>query len=94
MSSFCFGGRISSVEPSGLVGIDEMIGAEVKLLSSDMINTICYEDLKGHETFHISSINFRLSLDGQCFTILQLEELPGRCFTLKDIKIVELNEGS
>lgn len=89
MISCCNNNRLVSVtDPSGVWNIESLIGSTVHIKSVS-ISTGFFGGSSGTD-YTIEKIQFRISLDGKCFTIISLKELPGKTFTWKDLEIVRL----
>lgn len=86
--SLCSRKRIKA--PNGTWDYECMIGAKVHVNSTPISNffgTFCVSD-----EYTIKDIYFQVSLPGKCITIIELEGLPGKFFTWKDLQIIEVNE--
>lgn len=84
--------RISYEEASGVVGLNRIIGAKVIVKSVSMQNGWRWDDDFIGKELTVGDIGFRISVDGKCHTIVVLNEIEDRTFTLKDIEFVELND--
>lgn len=82
-------GRIKPNVPSGLVDIDKIVGAKVRVKSLTTQN-YCGWSYNTDKVFKIDSIRFRISIDGKCYTILTLEGITDRTFKLSDLEFIEL----
>ena len=84
--------RISNLEPTIIYDKEELIGSTVRLKSVSMQNCQCGGTiLSSSKDYTIKDVEFRLSLDGKCFTLISLEGVTDRRFTLKDLVIKSLN---
>ena len=80
---------IAITDPSGNWEYKDLLGASVHIKSASISSG--YFGASEKTVYTIESINFRVSLDGKCFTIISLKDLPGKTFTWKDLEIIELN---
>jgi hypothetical protein len=94
MKGFCIDDQrlISRDEQSGVAAYENIIGAKVKVVSLTMQNNHLWHGKK-NELFTIKKIGFRITVDGKCHTIIELEEICNRTFTLRDLEFVELSNG-
>lgn len=83
--------RIKRTEIAGDIDIENIIGAKVYVKSVSGQNGWRWTE-REKSLFTISGISFRVSIDGKCFTLVELEEFKDRMFTLKDLEFVELYE--
>ena len=84
--------RISDQETSGVITLQQMIGAKCYIRSVSAMNGWRWdEDAIGKE-YTVKEIGFRISVDGKCFTIVVLDGIDDRIFTLKDLEFVELGD--
>lgn len=92
MSDFCGSThqRIPVTSPSGNWGIENLIGGKVRIKSVSIWNGLFSGGMDGKKEYTIEEVKFRISLDGKCFTILKLKDVPDRLFTLKDVEIVSV----
>ena len=81
--------RIAVTDPAGTWGYDNIVGSKVKVKSMSLWNGL-FSAIDGSTVYTVSAVKFRISLDGNCFTIVELSELPDRIFTLKDLEFVTI----
>lgn len=83
--------QYQSGEQVGDVDIENIVGAKVYVKGGSGQNAWHWNE---HERaiFTISWVGFRISIDGKCFTLIELEEIKDRSFTLKDLEFVQLYE--
>ena len=74
--------------PSGVWEYSQMIGAKVYIKSMPVSNFFNCQN--AGNLFTIKNIYFRITTDGKAITVVELSEIPGKVFTLKDIMISEL----
>lgn len=104
MSRICgsINDRIKPQEKTGVLDYKSLIGAHVKITSLSQTNSMAfsgynnsaYEKLNGSQIYEISDIQFRVSLDGKCFTIITLFEFPDLIFTWDQLKLIDINNDS
>ena len=89
MKGFCKDNerRIGWNEDTGVICMDDIIGAKVQVISLSMSTALEWSYPKS-KVFTIEDVKFRVQTDGKCHTLLYLEECPGRVFTIKDIVFV------
>lgn len=87
----CTEKRITPCEQSGDIDIENIIGAKVYVKSVSGQNGWRWTE-REKILFTIAGVSFRISIDGKCFTLIELEEFNDRRFTLKDLEFVELYE--
>lgn len=92
MSGFCGSThqRIPVTSPSGNWNLENLIGGKVKVKSVSIWNGLFSGGLDSKTEYTIEEVKFRISIDGKCFTVLKLKELPDRLFTLKDVEILSV----
>ena len=73
--------RISDQETSGVITLQQMIGAKCYIRSVSAMNGWRWDENA-----------IRISVDGKCFTIVVLDGIDDRIFTLKDLEFVELGD--
>ena len=76
--------RISRDDATGVVGILDLIGSKVQVVSLTM-STVAGWTKSNKELFTIEDIKFRVQTDGKCHTLFYLKECPGRVFSIKDL---------
>lgn len=86
MTSNCGCNRVKG--PSGMWGYYQLIGAKVYIKSMPVSNFFNCQN--AGDVFTIKDVFFRITLDGKAITVIELEELPGKVFTLKDLMISEI----
>lgn len=79
------------VDPSGNWEYEQLIGAKVRLKSTPVSNFFQNCAFTSEEDHVIKDILFRISIDGKAITIIELNDLPGKFFTWRDLEILELN---
>lgn len=79
--------RVSRDEDTGVVGISDLIGTKVQVVSLTM-STASGWSYSSKTLFTIQDIKFRVQIDGKCHTLFYLEECPERVFTIKDLVFV------
>lgn len=87
MRGFCKNNeiRIPKKNQQGNISLDKVRGSKVRIKSLTVSNGFNWEPAKNNE-YTISDIAFRISVDGKCFTIVKIKEIPNKTFTLKDIE--------
>lgn len=83
--------RIEPNVPSGIIDIEKIIGAKVRVKSLTTQN-YCGWKKNSDTIFTVESIKFRVSIDGKCYAILKLEGIEDRTFKLSDLVFIKLNE--
>lgn len=73
--------------PSGLWGIDNLLGAKVYVRSMPVSNFFAIDS---DRLCTISKIFFRVTIDGKTITVIELKEYPGKEFTWKDLLVEKL----
>lgn len=86
--------NIRLTDPSGNWEYEQLLGAKVILKSTPISNFFKNCKVNSETTNTIKDIYFRISIDGKAITIIELEELPGKFFTWRDIEIYELSPSS
>lgn len=81
--------RVGRGEESGIIEWDSLIGAKVRISSLTMQNGWMLKEPERKE-YTVKDIGFRVTVDGKCRTIITLNEVEDRTFSLKDIEIIEL----
>lgn len=82
--------RISDQETSGVITLQQMIGAKCYIRSVSAMNGWRWDENAIGKEYTVKEIGFRISVDGKCFTIVVLDGIDDRIFTLKDLEFVEL----
>lgn len=87
--------NIRIVDPSGNWEYEQLLGAKVILKSTPISNFFqnC-SNVSSNGVHIIKDIYFRVSIDGKAITIIELEDIPDKFFTWRDIEIRELNPSS
>lgn len=80
-------GRVNG--PSGLWKYYQLVGAKVLIKSTPSCNFFAIKNASSEYT--IKEIYVRISYDGKGITVIELEELPGKVFTWRDLEIVSIN---
>ena len=90
MKGYCINdsARIGQDEQSGLINIQELVGAKVHIISVTMQN--CNYHGTSKDVYTVGNIYFRVTLDGKCHTLVSLAEIPEMTFKLTDLEFVEL----
>lgn len=83
--------RIPKLNQQGNISLDQVIGSRVKIKSLTISNGFDWKPSKDNE-YTISDLVFRISIDGKCFTIVKIKEIPNKTFTLKDIEFILKNK--
>lgn len=83
--------RVGRSEESGVIDWDSLIGAKVRISSLTMQNGWMLKNPEKKE-YTVGDIGFRITVDGKCRTIITLEEVEDRTFSLKDIEIISLKD--
>lgn len=78
------------IPPHGLWSIDNLIGAKVVIISTSIGNFLMGFDANEERT--IKDVQFRISIDGKAITLVTLEGLEGKTFTLKDLEFIEMTD--
>lgn len=83
------------VDPSGNWEYEQLLGAKVILKSTPISNFFqnC-SNVSSNGVHTIKDIYFRVSIDGKAITIIELEDMPDKFFTWRDIEITELSPSS
>ena len=82
--------RITDEEASAVISVEQLLGAKCYVRSVSAMNGWRWsEDAIGKE-YTVKEVGFRVSVDGKCFTIITLDGIDDRVFTLKDLEFVEL----
>lgn len=84
--------RISDQETSGVITLQQMIGAKCYIRSVSAMNGWRWDESAIGKEYTVKEIGFRISVDGKCFTIVVLDGIDDRIFTLKDLEFVELGD--
>lgn len=84
--------RISDQETSGVITLQQMIGAKCYIRSVSAMNGWRWDENAIGKEYTVKEIGFRISVDGKCFTIVILDGIDDRIFTLKDLEFVELGD--
>lgn len=84
--------RISDQETSGVITLQQMIGAKCYIRSVSAMNGWRWDENAIGKEYTVKEIGFRISIDGKCFTIVVLDGIDDRIFTLKDLEFVELGD--
>lgn len=84
--------RISDQETSGVITLQRMIGAKCYIRSVSAMNGWRWDENAIGKEYTVKEIGFRISVDGKCFTIVVLDGIDDRIFTLKDLEFVELGD--
>ena len=84
--------RISDQETSGVITLQQMIGAKCYIRSVSAMNGWRWDENAIGKEYTLKEIGFRISVDGKCFTIVVLDGIDDRIFTLKDLEFVELGD--
>lgn len=84
--------RISDQETSGVITLQQMIGAKCYIRSVSAMNGWRWDENAIGKEYTVKEIGFRISVDGKCFTIVVLDGIDDRIFTLKDLEFVELGD--
>ena len=84
--------RISDQETSGVITLQQMIGAKCYIRSVSAMNGWRWDENAIGTEYTVKEIGFRISVDGKCFTIVVLDGIDDRIFTLKDLEFVELGD--
>lgn len=84
--------RISDQETSGVITLQQMIGAKCYIRSVSAMNGWRWDENAIGKEYIVKEIGFRISIDGKCFTIVVLDGIDDRIFTLKDLEFVELGD--
>lgn len=79
--------RVGRDEATTVIDWSRAIGAKVKVRALTMQNGWDWNYDPKME-FTIASIGFRITVDGKCHTIVSLEEVEDRTFTLKDLDFI------
>lgn len=74
------------MDPAGIWDYQNMIGAQVKVKSMPVSNFS--SGIMASDSYTISDIYFRVSLDGKTITVIRLKELPDLFFTWKDLEVI------
>jgi len=82
--------RISDQEISGVITLQQMIGAKCYIRSVSSLNGWRWDKDAISKEYTVKEVGFRISVDGKCFTIVVLDGIDDRIFTLKDLEFVEL----
>lgn len=75
--------------PSGIWKYNQLIGATVFIKSSPSCNFFSLKDASKEYT--IKNIYVKISLDGKAITVIEIEGIPGKVFTWRDLEIVRIN---
>ena len=84
--------RISDQETSGVITLQQMIGAKCYIRSVSAMNGWRWDENAIGKEYTVKEIGFRISVDGKCFTIVVLDGIDDRIFTLKDLELVALGD--
>lgn len=75
--------------PSGIWKYNQLIGATVYIKSSPSCNFFSLKDAT--KEYVIKDIYVKISLDGKAITVIEIDGIPGKVFTWRDLEIVRIN---
>jgi len=82
------GAGLKVTSPAGLWEYPQLIGASVKIASKSVSSGFFAVD--SEDIYTIKEIGFRISKYGKSYTVVTLNELPGKEFAWKDLEIIGL----
>ncbi len=84
--------RISDQEISAVIPVEKIIGAKCYVRSVSAMNGWRWDEEAIGKEYTVKEVGFRISVDGKCFTVIVLDGISDRIFTLKDLEFVELGD--
>jgi hypothetical protein len=95
MKGYCIDNerRIDREELPGCFPIQDILGSRVivkSLTGQNSFDWDKYAEDKRVVVCTVEDIMFTVSIDGKCFTLIYLVEVPDRAFTLEDLTFIEV----